>query len=322
MGPRPTTPSPRRSVPRGRAILVCALAVLLPACGERTYSQSTPEAVVRSAREMVENGDTARLVDLLYADDERMELVYQRFGRMLTSLDALARTVAEKFPEDVERLKKQAAEGGSATSTLFKQISGGQNRRRGRDSGDRPDPQQLLAKAAQAVLADPYGWLRDAEGKVGIVTIDDQRVALLWENKPVFAPFGMTMQRVDDDWFVVPPINLPMVSRFLPQTDKEYEVVGLFMIMLRRVADDLRADIESGKIRSLEKLSEEAGAKAFVPGAMIFVAYGKLIEGRFKAQNEQSARPAGKPTDNPTKEPDSAPSPEQGRPSEVPSAGG
>jgi hypothetical protein len=286
---RPNPPSPR--TPRaGLLAILCALVALLPACGERTYSQSSPEEVVRSARAMVEHGDTAKLVDLLYADNDQMRLVYQRMGRLLTSLDALARVVAEKFPDDIERIKKQAVEGGNPVSNLFQQISASQ-RRRGGSNADRPDPQQLLTKAAQTFLADPYGWVREGEQRITFATIDDERVALLWDSKPVFPPFGVTMQKVDDAWYLIPPINLPVVSRFLPQTEKEYEVVGLFMIMLRRVADDLRADIESGKIRSLEKLSEEAGAKAFVPGAMIFFSYGKLIEDRVRAQSRPRPAP-------------------------------
>ena len=102
--------------------------------GPKEYRQDTPEHAIESLEAMVKDGNTRRLHELFYAEDEDMRLALRRFGKMCGSLAELAKTIGETFPEEVEDLRKQteeAAARGEATNILsrFSQ-SAFQNRRK------------------------------------------------------------------------------------------------------------------------------------------------------------------------------------------------
>ena len=145
----------------------------------------------------------------------------------------------------------------------------------------------------QTIATDPYAWLTDAEGRLSYVEIDDERVAVLWDGKPVFPPFGLVMRQDQGQWSVVLPIwNIPMVSKYLPQTPEEYSIWGSLLQMVDNVVLDLEADVREGRLHSLDALARATGEKAMVPMGMGMIAYDRALKDRH--EREREARKAAK----------------------------
>ncbi|MCW5774897.1 MAG: hypothetical protein KIS87_00425 [Phycisphaeraceae bacterium] len=248
----------------------------------RFYDQSSPEAVIRSAKAMVENGDARRLSELLYADGEGMRRVYARVGLMLEHLYELGVAVQARYPSEVEALAKQAreaAEEGRGASLLdgFSMRMGGPPPR----GADRRAREEQMSGAIKRVFADPFGWLAESEARLGVVMIHDEMSALTWDGTAILPPVGVVVQQDwDGKWYVVPPLNLPMLSRYLPRTAEEYSIWESIVQVFNNVIVDLTKEVEAGKHASLEDLSRSAGEKAFFPAAMALVAYERAMAAR------------------------------------------
>ena len=143
----------------------------------------------------------------------------------------------------------------------------------------------------QTIASDPYSWLTEAEGRLSYAWIDDERVAVLWDEKPVFPPFGLVMQQDRGQWTVVLPLkSIPMASRFLPQTPDEHAIWGAVFQAVDNVVIDLERDVREGRLTSLESLSRATGQKAAPVMAGVMIAYGKALEER--RRRERAAREA------------------------------
>ncbi len=81
---------------------------VISACGRGDLDQSSPQAVIDSARELVVGGRPDRLTDLIWAESDDMRGVLDALGRVLGRLDELAETVQGKFPEDLKNMKAVA----------------------------------------------------------------------------------------------------------------------------------------------------------------------------------------------------------------------
>lgn len=291
-----------------RILVITLLALCAPTlqgCGE-TYSQATPEDTIVSARKMIENGDTRQLSNLIYADNPDFRRLLNRLGLFMANLEGLGRSIQTRFPDDVARLKAQAEEAaarGQATS-LFGQLSqnlrpqrGGQRSgNRGGARGGRPGPEaeEAFNQALLRLFADPYGWLKESEGRLTTVFLTDNSVALLWDNKPILPPLGLTMRKdAKGDWFFVLPTNFPGAGNFMPDTPEEFKVFGSIIATFDNVVKDLRTDVDSGRITSIEQLSTKAGEKTFIPAAMVFLAFGRLQEAQ--RREAQTTAPAAAP---------------------------
>jgi hypothetical protein len=90
--------------------IALAAAALLGGCSKE-YSQDTPDAVVATAKKMIENGDAKRLTELVYADSKDMRRLLNQMGRTMGSLQDLASAVQKAYPKEIEKLKADAEEG-------------------------------------------------------------------------------------------------------------------------------------------------------------------------------------------------------------------
>ncbi|HZW09483.1 MAG TPA: hypothetical protein VFF69_06225, partial [Phycisphaerales bacterium] len=152
-----------------------------------------------------------------------------------------------------------------------------------------------LNKALQAIAADPYTWLTEAEGRLTYTPIDDERMAVLWDGKPVFPPFGLVLRQDQGQWSVALPLaSIPWLSRYMPQSPEEYAIWASLIQMADNVVRDLEADVRGGRMQSLDALARRAGEKAFVPMGMGMVAYEQARTDR--RRREQAAREAGEPS--------------------------
>lgn len=255
---------------------------------ERTYPTGTPEAVIASARAMLADGRPDRLVEMLEhappseAQTERaqrMRDLHARLGRVLAAANDLHAAVQRHLPDDLARLaaELEAAEARGETTSFLAAVT--PDRRRGR-SGPESDARRAARERAFArVLADPFGRLNRAVGehadRLGIVEIGADTVAVTFDDRPVFPPFGLTMRRHPEGWRVVPPTALPVVSRFMPDTQAEFEIWGSLLATAEALLDDLRRGVETGRITDIEQLSRRAIEDAVVPIGMVMVALGR-----------------------------------------------
>src|SRR5690349_14082108 len=91
------------------AATACCLLAIAPGCERRSYSQDTPDDVIASAVEMIKNGDTDRLGDLVYADTPEMRMFLDRLGALFGSMQGLAAACQEKFPQELAAMREEAA---------------------------------------------------------------------------------------------------------------------------------------------------------------------------------------------------------------------
>lgn len=273
-----------------------AAGLLLGGCQKKPYSQATPDDVIKSAQKMIEKGEAKKLEQLIYAENPEMRKVILRMGRMFGSLAELAKAVNAKFPQEVEELKKSASSGG--VSKLIGEFN--QQRRRVGNPGGQ-EPGDIFGDVLKQVMVDPYGWLKDNTGRLTTVPVDDNTAALMWDGKPLLAPIGVIMRRDQGKWYLVLPTNLPILAQYLPRTPPEYYVFERLIVVLDNAIKDLAKDINAGKLPDLNQTSRAAGEKAFIPTAMVMIAYSNMIDQRkkdaaAKAEAEKPAPAKSEPT--------------------------
>lgn len=274
--PPTTTRRARRIAPLGLA----ALCVLWGGgCGQE-YDQSSPEAVIASARLMVERGEAEELQRLIYAETPEMRRLLEQVGGLLQSLHELGQEVRRTYPEEIEKLRAEAAEAaknGQASGFLSRMtgMAASQRTRRGRDPAEQ---RRAFDMAMKELFADPYGWLERGADRLGVEPISDDMAAVLVDGKPVLPPIGLVMREENGRWYLVLPTNLPGVSSVVPRTPEGYEIAGSLVAVFENTLDDLRKDVREGKAKSLDDLAGLAGEKAFLPVALAAVAYGKAME--------------------------------------------
>ena len=266
-------------------VLPTLFASVLPACDRApSYSQATPTDVIRSAAQMVKDNRADLLPNLLYAENDEMRRLYRALGTFLKHTQELAQSLQTKFPEEVNKLKKQgeeAAKKGQAT-TLFGQLG------------------QAFNAALKRIFVDPYGSLDDGVERLSTTPINDDVAAIMVDGKPMLAPLGLTMRRVKTDdreiWAVVPPLNIPGVANFVPKTKEEFQIWGSLIKTFDNVVVDLTKDVNSGAMKSLDDVSKKAGEKAFIPAAMTVFAYTQAMEARKKAAQKAAQSTPQAPT--------------------------
>lgn len=292
----------------GKAVLMVLLTVPLLAgaggswgCG-REYSQATPDDVLRSARAMVENGDTHRLPDLLYADSPEMRRLMTQFGKVLGSLQALAIDLHRTFPDEVAQIRaeaEEAAKRGDASGFLGRIV--GAQTSQGRGAGRRGsrsaspsgsgDARQSFDQAMKELFADPYGWLERSEGRITTQYVADDLSAIMWDEKPVFG-IGLLMKKEGSKWYIVLPTGMPGVGRLAPMSEDMWQIGGALAQALDNAIRDTQREVRSGQHASMEDLWRSVGEKAAIPALAITYAYQRAaqIERREQREREQQSR--------------------------------
>ncbi len=257
-------------------LVMASLAVVGCRRGPKEYKQDTPEAVIQSMEAMVEDGQTRRLHELFYAEDEDMRLALRRFGRMCGRLAELAEAIGKAYPEEVEALRKQteeAAARGEATNILSRFSQSAFQNRRNRNQ-QRSSPGDAFNLAFRQLLSNPYASFEQATDRLSTIPVSDEYVGLLWDEKPILPPFGIMMrQDVDSKWYIMLPLDLPIVTKYRPRTEEQWLIAGYLMKAWENAAVDLKTKIEAGDLRNLDEVASEAGAMILPPTMMIGIAY-------------------------------------------------
>lgn len=278
--PRPTRP------PAALALFGLALAALpLSACDPppRT-SQSTPEAALDSAVELVESGHAEKLTDLVYADTPRLRALLDSLGVLLGDMGDLAEAVQQHCPEEVERLK-QAADERVRTGSVESLFAGfGIGGGKGGDAG------RVLAR----LYADPYGWLRRGADRISFVTLTDDTAMIHFDDHPALSVLGISMKLEKGKWYLQLPTNL--AGKYMPRTEEQWRILESIIQVFDGTARDLTAKVRGGDIRSLSQLGDTAEERLLIPAAIAFGAYAKEIDVREHAEKSmrryRSARDA------------------------------
>lgn len=300
---RPTRAA--RSITAWIAGAMTALTITAGCERKPSYSQKSPEAVVETAVLMVKNGDVQLLPQLIYAESNEGRIVLQRTGQLFKSLSLLAKDLETKFPTEVAELKAKAeaaAKDGKASNLLSEIMTqvGGESTRPGsrRRPPTQPDgaQQEQFQSAMSLLFADPFSMLTGIEKKVSTVPIDNDTVAVLYDGQMVMPPLGLLMRRKDDRWYVALPSNIPMVQQYLPQNRSEFQIVASLVRVIDNALIDLRKDVNSGEVQTLEDLSRKTGEKAFIPAMLTFFAYGKAVENRLQAGKADAAQTTPAPS--------------------------
>lgn len=291
-----------------RMSLFTLLVLLGSGCDSRSgYSQSSPDAVIATAKLMVQRGDAARLPELFHAENDEMRSLFRRMGILLGNLQKLGTSVKAAFPAEIAKLESQAAlaaKKGQATGLLSAITGNQQNPFARRRQGQSPEAAAQAAKkqedavnaAIKRLFANPYAFLEDGAGRLSTAYVSDDVAAVQWDRQPILPPVGLTMKRVERGgttrWEIVLPFNLPGMARFTPRTKDEYKVLGSLMKTLDNVVVDLTRDVEERRLTSLDALSRKAGEKLLIPAAMTFYAYDRAVRARAKAAPPAPATPA------------------------------
>lgn len=267
-----------------------ALVSVLPIGCAESLDRGTPEAALASARQVVIEGHAERLAELIYAENEDMQLLVNRFGVLLGNLQDLGVSIGNRFPNEVKAIREdaeRAAKEGRA-SGLLAQLAG-QAGVRPRNAREGSQVREGFERAITEFMADPYGWLERSEGRLTTEEVDDDTVAVLLDGKPLMSPIGLTMRRDKDDrWCLVLPTSLPGVSSLMPRTPEQYEIFGSVIETFDNVIVDLKKDVDQGRITSLDRLSTVAGEKTFIPVVMTMYAYNKASSEAKKKARETS----------------------------------
>ncbi|MGP1309428.1 MAG: hypothetical protein ACTS27_04445 [Phycisphaerales bacterium] len=240
------------------------------------YPRDTPEATIESVFLALENGEAGVIPRFVYAATPEQELVLSELGRLFGSLQDLAATIEERFPEEVAEIRASSEGGGGFVGAIRE---AGRNTQ-GTGAPTRNDPR--FSATLGTLLADPLGWLRNARDRVGVVPIADDLAAITVDNNPAFG-VGMTMRREEGIWFIEPPLNAPGVSRFAPKTVEEHQVLASMLRVVDNTVVELDKDLRAGKADSLDDAASLAGQKAFAPIALVFIAYQRAMEARDEA---------------------------------------
>lgn len=278
------------------AVLACLIGLVgLYGCGRRpTYSQATPDDVIRSAVAMVKNGDTARLGDLIYADSPEMRVFLDRLGQLFGRMQKLATAVEKRFPAEMAALKEQAAKAAAEgkPDSLLAAVSaaaagggggaGALGGGRGRRGGGGPPgvDESTVQDLVNRLFADPYGWIETNAGRLSALKTSDDTASVMLDDKPIIPVVGLPMKLEDGKWYIALPTTFPGVSNVMPRSKEQWSILVSVVKVLDRTVQEMTDDVNTGKVATLDSLAKKAREKAALPGAVAFAAYMREVDVR------------------------------------------
>jgi hypothetical protein len=264
----------------GAVVLTLAITglVVLGGVGTRSYSQATPDDVVKSAVLMVKNGDARLLPDLIYADNEDMRGSLKRLGVLLGHMQKLADAIRKKFPDDIERYRKDAEEAiakgkpPAALAGLIEQFSG-------RDGPPTADQEDAIRDIIARIFADPYAWIEQNEERLSTVEVTDDLASIMVDGKPA-AGVGLTLKLDGDKWYLALPTNIPPVNRIMPKAPEQWRMINSLLKILDNTALELTDDVSQGRLTNLKAIGDKAQEKVIFPAGIWFAAYAADMDAR------------------------------------------
>ncbi|MBL1217641.1 MAG: hypothetical protein D8M59_09110 [Planctomycetes bacterium] len=255
-------------------LVMAGLLAVTTGC-RRTYDQSSAEAVMESARAMVEDGQVAQLPKLIYARTERERAMYDKCGYLLDRMYRLSERIREEFPEEVAELKDEGIE-------KAQEVAQEQDRRRGNDN--------VWQEWVAGFLSDPFGMLDKQMARVEVVEVDDLRSAVTVDGMPAFG-VGLVIRKGDGDdpnWYFELPTSIPMVNQQMPQTEAEWKIIGAMLKSVANSVSWIEESIDSGEAESLKDVGQEAFEMVAPTLFMQWSLYDRAVKARPKEAENQA----------------------------------
>lgn len=280
------------------AIWFFSLALLLTACSrEPDYSQASPEATIATAKQMVKDGKAGLLVKLIHADDENMSRCLNRLGHTLAHLQELAIELNRAFPEDVRKLRDEAAKQTSASGLagLTRAFTGGR-------AGNRRDgpPSDAMTNSLTRLFASPFQVLEEESANLTALPLDGETCSLLYKGGPIIpaVPILLKLDPKDKRWYFVLPIDLPILSGYFFKTPEAWRTYTGLVATLDNIVKDLTQDVRDGKVKSLNDTARVAGEKAFTSLPFAIIALDRLTaaERKTRGLGDQASPSVAAPT--------------------------
>lgn len=232
----------------GSGLLAGLLVGGLAGCGDGDldYDTSSPEAVLDSARLMVENGDARLLPELVQLDAR--DITYEdgvteasaiaevkaKLSELLGRMWLVGEALQARFPDEtIDSLDEAVAMVGDAGGGDWTDIVG-------------------------QLLSDPFGWLDEQESKLEILDLGDGTAAILWEDEPALGGF-VAMIETDDGWRASVPIELVRDTDYWPNTRHEWSVIASMLISIENALEDFERQVAADEFSSLSQASADAG---------------------------------------------------------------
>lgn len=288
-----------------RGILTTAAWALMLVMGascsrEPAYSQSSPQAVLETAKLMVRNGDARLLVKLVHSDSEPMKRALNRLGHTLASMQTLAVELERAFPKEVAKLREDARKSaGAPLGSLLGGLNRGQMQRAARQAAASA-PQQGRPEAGAGnrsaspfddvltrLFTSPFDLIEDESARLSTVALDNDSHAILYNNMPIIPGVALIIRRDERDgrWYFVLPLDLPALRNVVFRSEEAWRTYTGVIATLDNIVKDLTQDVRSGKLASLNDASRAAGEKAFTSLPFALLALDRLTAAERKRQS-------------------------------------
>lgn len=265
------------------------------------YTQGSAQEVLDSALRMVKDNRADLLPKLIYADSREARLAMQRLGALLGNVQKMGLLVAEKFPAETKAVRDSMIEAAGGLSIGVGPGSvGGDEADEADEPSERPagaegagggapsiatDPASQRRQRrgaeliAQRVFANPLGFITDNERRLSVRQESDDAAVVLLDGQPIAGGL-VRIERRAERWWLMLPLNLPVVQQYAPQTRGEWLIVGDVIRVFDNLVVDLSAELRDGKLQNLTHISNRAGEMLFGPAALAIVAYVKEMSHR------------------------------------------
>lgn len=270
-------------------MVVCAGVIgviLFAGLRPRAYSQGSPEDVLLSVGAMIKDGNAERIGDLFLAKtvEERATLI--RLGQLMGTLQDLGQAAQRRFPKDVAVIRAQlAAQSAGRGQSIIDVLARGSPEQSGdalrppRTPEERQERGDQFQDLTLQLLSDPFGWLQENSGRLGVQRIDDESAVITFDSQPMLG--GIAQIRKDGDrWWLILPFQLPGVAQFAPQTRHEWSIIASLIRVIDNALKELTEDIEAGRAATLNDVPRLAGEKGFIPTVIVMGMYAKEMDVR------------------------------------------
>lgn len=280
--------------------LLGSIAIVLASCSrEPGYSQASPDSTIATAKQMVRDGKAGLLVKLIHSDDENMSRCLNRLGHTLGHMQALASELNRAFPEDVRKLRDEAAKqtSKSGLAGLTRSLTGARasNRRDGTQS-------DAMNSSLTKLFASPFEALEEEGANFTALQLDNQTYSLLYKGGPIVpgVPLLLKLDSKDKGWYFVLPTDLPILNGYFFKTPDAWRTYTGLVATLDNIVKDLTQDVREGKVKSLSDTARVAGEKAFTSLPFAIIALDRLTAAERKTQGLSAPSPVKAPPSPPS----------------------
>lgn len=278
--------------------LFCLLVLTLASCSrEPGYSQSSPDATIATAKQMVRDGKAGLLVKLIRSDDDNMARCLNRLGHTLANMQTLAGELNRAFPADVRKLRDEAQSQSSKSGLagISRAFTGGRaNRREGAQN-------DAMNSTLTRLFASPFEALEEEAANLTALQLDNQTYSLLYKGGPIVpgVPLLLKLDPKDNRWYFVLPTDLPILSGYFFKTPEAWRVYTGLVATLDNIVKDLTQDVRDGKVKSLNDTARVAGEKAFTSLPFAIIALDRLTAAERKSRGLNATTPSPIPSSSP-----------------------